>query len=95
MDKSILILDKSQTCGTCRLCIREQSIVVGMPSEQYEKTFCGYTKEKVDIKTIHERCPLKPLPNYKINLNKSGIYKSDLDRGYDNCLEKLLGETHE
>ena len=35
---------------------------------------------------------LKLLPNYKINSNQSGIYKSDLDRGYDNCLEELLGE---
>ena len=94
MSKAILILDKSKTCGTCRLCVREQSIVVGMPSEQYEKSFCGYTKEKVDIKTIHKYCPLNPLPETLACLTEEEgdfNYDAGYNDGYNACLDEISG----
>jgi len=36
----------------------------------------------------YNNCSLKPMPNYKLNIIPNGAYA----RGWDDCLEEILGE---
>ena len=88
MSKSILVIDTPENCDECRLM-----------REHFDHGY-GWIKECVgsgiDDCIVFERkledyCPLKPMPEKKKTLDD--IYAgSGFDRGYNACIDEILGE---
>lgn len=90
MSKAILVIDKMpKSCMECKL-----SLMNG--------TFCSVIGNTYTSDEISDDCPLKPLPMRAVNLEEvlhnDGLYyieeikPTDFDRGFNACLDKILGE---
>lgn len=85
--KSVLVVDTPKTCKECRC----QMMLVCVPADED-------IDEYVDPNTtIPKWCPLKPLPrkaeleNYSSGL--IGMVDTAWMKGYNECLEYIVGET--
>lgn len=90
MNKAILVLNEMpDKCGNCP-CL--QQWYDDEHEEWYEMCFYRYckienTESKLNI------CPLKPLPQKKLP-NGSDIF-NDYVRGYNDCIDEILGVENE
>lgn len=98
MTKAIFVLDMPDVCGVCELCVRQQTIVVDMPDEQYENSFCGLKKIRVNISGKPRCCPLKPMPEkktcgeYEQYSPGYAWYSKGLDAGFNYCIDEIEGK---
>lgn len=87
--KAILVIDMPKNCITCRYRFGKWNEEVG--------TFhiCSICDERLREEDFGENradfCPLKPMPEKKKTLDD--IYAgSGFDRGYNACIDEILGE---
>ena len=82
MSKSILVIDTPRSCGQCKL---------KYFNEEDEIYQCAVDNSKIAAVYIKRYdCPLNPLPEFKyLTAEDDNLY----DRGWDDCLTKILGET--
>lgn len=89
--KAILVIDMPECCYDCDFCRFNGGYMNG-----YYGRDCLITGESVqnnfNITTSrHKTCPLKPMPEKKKIFDD--IYAgSGLDRGYNACIDEILGE---
>lgn len=101
MNKAILIIDMPTNCGECEMCVNQYSL--GYWCHAFKGGFIGFnnTIPKPDW------CPLKPAPE-KIDVSvfddsiKAGtdnelelgayMYDRGIYRGYNTCIDKIVGE---
>lgn len=90
----MFVLDMPDVCGVCELCVRQQTIVIDMPDEQYENSFCGLKKIRVNISGKPRCCPLKPMPKRKgVSLKEAcGIVCACYSDGWNACLDEIEGK---
>ena len=101
MSKSILVIDTPDRCWKCSCCASYQASAFS-----YREYWCCATDKDVDPNKKPEWCPLKPAPekidvppfddNIKAqnkNAEEVGSYMYDRghDRGYNICIDKILG----
>ena len=81
--KAILILDMPECCGKCTIRLK------GEPNE-----WCWVLKHGLDdISKKPNWCPLKPIPDKQ---EAKWCYGNDYyQRGWNACIEKILGEENE
>lgn len=95
MTKAILVIDMPANCMQCRFRDGDWCSV-----DDYAKSDGSLVihRHEHDFKR-HESCPLKPIPEKKfVNENFLRVAVSqeyDLEIGYNQCLDDILGGTHE
>ena len=80
MDKAIIVIDMPDNCMKC-----DFSNAFG------ECNYVGNVGEAFEQGLRYIKCPLKPMPNYKLNTIPNGAYA----RGWDDCIDEILGEENE
>ena len=89
MTKALLVVNMPSKCSMCRLCCNVKT--------QYDMIFdiyryCSVLGEKIESEIGRlESCPLKPIPERKEFDNQIPYKKS----GYNDCLDDILGESHD
>ena len=73
--KVILIMDKPLNCFHCDLCFYDKYYFCSAANLIVDKN--------VEDRTIHSKCPLKPIPEIK--------YAGETR--YNRCIDEILGET--
>lgn len=80
--KSVLVIEKPESCDVCDLCMNQ---------------VCGILRKPIitdKIYQIDDDCPLKDLPKYEIaNEYNFESYKNGVAVGWNRCLEKITGEV--
>ena len=95
MSKAILIVDMPETCKRCKLSASAYGgdIVIDYCSALLDNDEIINKEEKL------KNCPLKPMPEKKfVNENFLRVAVSqeyDLEIGYNQCLDDILGGSHE
>lgn len=90
MSKAILIVDMPESCKDCELLWRGRYSVF-CPVELSCNTKDVY--DYVEVSTKPDWCPLRPMPekydtdNTPYNLD----YNEDYERGYNSCVDEILG----
>lgn len=89
MSKGIIVIDMPENCMECRFRVNKVDIKCGA-------NYGRYTDGK---EQVPEWCPIKPLPERKVEMNypdfyrlstKQVIEKSALS-GYNKCLDDIMG----
>lgn len=80
MSKAILVIDMPQYCAECTFCYEKY----------HEGSWCDLLNEAVPHWERLELCPLKEIPEYQLEWYDDG--SSDWERGYNACLDEILGE---
>ena len=83
MSKSLLVIDTPECCFECKFL-----------NDNYDYLECIITGETKGYnfrihENIMEQCPLKPAPEYELVWYDDE--KSDWERGYNVCLDEILG----
>ena len=86
MSKSILVLDTPKNCGECLICASWQSSAFSI--REYWCTVSENTS--VNPYDKPKWCPLKPAPK-KVKV-MYGDDSQDWDKGYNSCVEEIVGE---
>lgn len=91
MSKSILVIDTPENCGECDFCHRRLD-------RSYRCTRNENPGNLVFPNLIPHFCPLLPLPE---KLEKTETWRSDYDYlsgyrgGWNNCIDKIIGEEND
>lgn len=84
MSKAILVLDMPENCYECDFLDDDGDY----PMCRITTEVCGYRFKTYENKM--NKCPLKELPEYQFEWYDDE--KSDWERGYNACLNEILGE---
>ena len=85
MSKSILVIDTPKCCRECPVCASYAESAFS-PREYW----CSPMDNRdAEPEGKPDWCPLKPVPEYE--LVWSDDEKSDWERGYNACLDEILG----
>ena len=103
----VIVFDKPNACWECMLCGRgvKERFCIARIYEQGNANDCDIK----DVNKVESWCPLKPIPNYlptpylfrQMQIadglqNEDGsvpVYTEDYQKGWNDCLDELLGET--
>lgn len=83
--KAILVIDLPNICSNCLL---EQNVVINHKNYSYCGA-CGITTRHGQI--LHH-CPLKSMPRKMAVEHR--WFSEDFARGYNLCIDEILGEVH-
>ena len=89
MSKSILIIDTPKNCEDCPLFRTDEDFNATI---HYCMPYQGKELFMVKEKGVSENCPLKPTPEKRKYLDYDLYAGSGFDRGYNACIDELLGE---
>lgn len=78
MSKAILVIDMPESCDKCPLMFRHEEERCCMPEGR--NSFCKKPSW----------CPLKPAPEKAFVWHEDA--RSDWERGYNTCIDEILGE---
>ena len=81
MDKAILVIDMPDNCRECTLCDEDHITY---------RDYCRITNNYILAMEKPEWCPLKPAPK-KVKV-MYGDDSQDWDKGYNSCVEEIVGE---
>ena len=85
MSKSILVIDTPKCCRECPVCASYAESAFS-PREYWCSPMDNRDAEPEDKP---DWCPLKPVPEYELVWYDDE--KSDWERGYNDCIDEILG----
>lgn len=87
MSKSILVIDTPKCCRECPVCASYQESAFS-PREYW----CSPMDNRdAEPEGKPDWCPLKPAPEYELVWYDDE--KSDWERGYNACIDEILGDA--